>query len=287
MQLNEICKVCGLTKKAVNYYVDQQLVQPQILGNGYRDFSQQDAEILKKVAVLRRLGLSIQTIRTVFTQGAQTPLRLAVQQKAALLDVAQEQLSLLRCLADTQDWDAIRQQLDIVETKQPILLRLTNAFPGHYGNYLRLHFARFLDQPIESTEQQEAFQTVVHYLDNVDFTLSPDLMDYLEQAARALDQQAEAKIAANMERVINDPEAYFTEHKDELEAYLVYKASAAYKKSPASRLQEQLYQLHQQTGYYDVFLPAMKRLSPSYSAYCKGLEAANQVFLQHYPDASF
>lgn len=48
MQLSALCKVCGLTKKAVEYYVDQQLVQPQILDNGYRDFSQQDAEVLKK-----------------------------------------------------------------------------------------------------------------------------------------------------------------------------------------------------------------------------------------------
>ena len=287
MQLNELCKVCGLTKKAVEYYVDQQLVRPQVLENGYRDFSQQDAEMLKKVAVLRRLGLSVQTIRIVFLQGSQAALRQAVQQKAALLSMEQEQLSLLRCLADTQDWEAIRQQLDIAEKKQAILFRLLNAFPGCYGNYLRLHFSRFLDLPIESTEQQQAFETVVHYLDNVDFVLSPDLQDYLEQAVRTLDQQAEEKIAASMEDLIKDTEAYLVEHKDEMEVYLAYKASEAYKESPMCRLQEQLYQLHQQKGYYDVFLPAMKRLSPSYAAYCQGLEAANQVFLQHYPNASF
>ena len=243
--------------------------------------------MLKKVAVLRRLGLSVQTIRIVFLQGSQATLQQAVHQKAALLSVEQEQLSLLRCLADTQDWEAIRQQLDIAEKKQAILFRLLNAFPGCYGNYLRLHFSRFLDLPIESTEQQQAFETVVHYLDNVDFVLSPDLQDYLEQAVRTLDQQAEEKIAASMEDLIKDTEAYLVEHKDEMEVYLAYKASEAYKESPMCRLQEQLYQLHQQKGYYDVFLPAMKRLSPSYAAYCQGLEAANQVFLQHYPNDSF
>lgn len=287
MQLNELCKVCGLTKKAVEYYVDQQLVQPLVLENGYRDFSRQDAEVLKKVATLRRLGLSVQSIRTILSAETQTALLQAVQQKSTLLDAEQEQLLLLRRLADTQDWDAIRQQLDITEKKQTILFRLINAFPGCYGNYLRLHFARYLDLPIESTEQQEAFETVIHYLDNVDFTLSPDLRDYLEQATRALDQPTEAMIYDNMMRAISDPEAYLAEHKDELEAYLAYKASEAYKDSPACRLQEQLYQLHQEKGYYDVFLPAMKRLSSSYSAYCQGLEAANQVFLQHYPNTSF
>lgn len=287
MQLNELCKVCGLTKKAVEYYVDQQLVQPLVLENGYRSFSPQDAEVLKKVATLRRLGLSVQSIRSILSDETQTTLRQAIQQKAALLDAEQEQLLHLRFLADTQDWDAIRHRLDIAEKKQAILLRLTNAFPGHYGNYIRLHFARFLDLPIESTEQQEAFETVVHYLDSMDFDLPTDLQDYLEQAALALDQQAEEKIAANMECILNDPEAYLAEHKDELEAYLAYKASEAYKDSPACQLQAQLYQLHQEKGYYDVFLPAMKRLSPSYSAYYQGLEAANQVFLQHYPNTSF
>lgn len=287
MQLSALCKVCGLTKKAVEYYVDQQLVQPQILDNGYRDFSQQDAEVLKKVATLRRLGLSVQSIRTILFSETQPALLQAVQQKSILLDAEQGQLLLLRRLADTQDWDTIRQQLDITEKKQTILFRLINAFPGCYGNYLRLHFARYLDLPLESAEQQEAFQTVVHYLDNVDFTLSPDLQDYLEQATRALDQQAEARIADNMVSAISDPEAYLAEHKDELEAYLIYKSSEEYRASPACQLQAQLCQLHQQKGYYDIFLPAMKRLSPSYSAYCQGLEAANQVFLQHYPNTSF
>ena len=267
--------------------MDQQLVQPQILDNGYRDFSQQYAEVLKKVATLRRLGLSVQSIRTILSDKTQTALLQAVQQKSTFLDAEQEHLSLLRRLADTQDWDAIRQQLDITEKKQAVLLRLTNAFPGCYGNYLRLHFARYLDLPIESTEQQDAFDVIVHYLDNVDFTLSPDLQDVLEQAAQALDQQAEARIADHMMRIISDPEAYLAEHKDELEAYLIYKSSEEYRASPACQLQAQLCQLHQQKGYYDIFLPAMKRLSPSYSAYCQGLEAAKQVFLQHYPNTSF
>ena len=96
MQLNELCKVCGLTKKAVEYYVDQQLVQPLVLENGYRSFSPQDAEVLKKVATLRRLGLSVQSIRTILSAETQTALLQAVQQKSTLLDAEQEQLLLLR-----------------------------------------------------------------------------------------------------------------------------------------------------------------------------------------------
>lgn len=287
MLLNELCKVCGLTKKAVEYYVSQQLVQPEILENGYRNFSRQDADALKKVATLRRLGLPVQTIREILVCETQAALRQASQQKAFELEAVQEKLSLLRVLAEGQDWEVIRQQLDDMDRKQAILTRLTNAFPGYYGNYIQLHFARYFDQPIASAEQQEAFETVVAFLDGMEFSLPADLQDYLEQAARALDRQAEERIATNMDSVIRDTEAYLNDHKDELESYLAYKTSTEYKASAAYRLQEHLYRLYRENGYYDVFLPAMKRLSPSYRAYCEELESANQIFLKQYPNVAF
>lgn len=48
MLMNEICTKCRLTKKAVEYYVGKKLIWPKILENGYRDFSGEDVERLKK-----------------------------------------------------------------------------------------------------------------------------------------------------------------------------------------------------------------------------------------------
>ena len=61
--INEVCKTCALTKKAVEYYIEQGLISPCILENGYRDFSKDDVERLKKISVLRQLGLSVADIR--------------------------------------------------------------------------------------------------------------------------------------------------------------------------------------------------------------------------------
>ena len=36
MLINEVCKECNLTKKAVEYYTEQGLIQPRIKENGYR-----------------------------------------------------------------------------------------------------------------------------------------------------------------------------------------------------------------------------------------------------------
>ena len=38
MFINEVCKECNLTKKAVKYYTEQGLISPTVLENGYRDF---------------------------------------------------------------------------------------------------------------------------------------------------------------------------------------------------------------------------------------------------------
>ena len=50
MLIHEIAKRCNITKKAVQYYVEQGLLTPAILENGYREFTEEDTSILKKYA---------------------------------------------------------------------------------------------------------------------------------------------------------------------------------------------------------------------------------------------
>lgn len=58
MQVNEICKQTGLTKKAVEYYQLKGLISPEVNENGYRKFSDSDLSRLKEIALLRKLDLS-------------------------------------------------------------------------------------------------------------------------------------------------------------------------------------------------------------------------------------
>ncbi len=68
MLINEVCKKCGLTKKAIEYYEEQGLTHPQIMENGYRVFSENDVIQLRKTAVLRGLGISVADIKTVLAE---------------------------------------------------------------------------------------------------------------------------------------------------------------------------------------------------------------------------
>ena len=66
MLINELAKSCNITKKAVQYYVEQGLLNPVILENGYRDFSEDDADKLERIVLYRKLDLSITEIKAVF-----------------------------------------------------------------------------------------------------------------------------------------------------------------------------------------------------------------------------
>jgi len=54
----------ALPKKAIEYYEEQGLTRPQIMGNGYRVFSEDDVIRLNKIAVLHGLGISVSAMST-------------------------------------------------------------------------------------------------------------------------------------------------------------------------------------------------------------------------------
>ncbi len=164
--------------------------------------------------------------------------------------------------------------------------RLLNVFPGYYGKYISLHFARYLNEPIVSDEQQEAFDTIIDFLDNVSFALPPDLQQYLDEITKDFDEAFVDNVFANMNDAISDTEKYIAENKETLEQYMQLKQSDEFKASPAYRLQKHLRKLNSENGYNTIFIPAMKKLSRAYCKYHDGLEKANEVFLSKYPNGA-
>ena len=200
------------------------------------------------------------------------------EKKALELAEMQTKQQLLRKLMATQDWAYIREQLTQLERKQLILTRLLERFPGYYGKFICLHFAPYLNEPITTQEQQDAFETILAFLDRVNITIPEDLQDYLEEATNAMDTAMMEKINDNMTAALQNPAQYLEEHKDMLQQYEAVKASAAYKSTPAYKLQALLAQLNQENGYNDIFIPAMRRLSSSYRTYSEKLATANALF---------
>ena len=283
MLIHEVCKKCSLTKKAVEYYIEAGLISPFVQENGYRDFSVKDVDLLRKISILRNLGLSVSEIKSVFSMQNLTLLKEISNKKALEIKVLQEKREMLCALAVSHDWDWASEQLRQIEKKYSVLERLENAFPGYYGKYLCLHFGRYLNEPVTTTEQQEAFDTIIDFLDSVDFNISDDLRKYLDEITVNFDETFAESVSDNMEELLQDTEKYLAKNREFLENYMALKQSEEYKQSPAYQLEKSLRHFVEASGYTDVFIPAMCRISRSYQGYYDALQKANEVFLQKYP----
>ncbi len=289
MWIKEVCAVCGLTKKAVEYYEKKGLISPETTEGGYRDFSREDVGRLQKIALLRELGMSVEDIRQVLC--SDSPARLlaaaARKQEAAIADARRKQRLLAR-LGEGAPFDEISAEAAHLVENQTILDRLQRLFPGPYGRFIGLHFAPYLQDPIETEEQRAAGREIVAFLDNAEQIDFPDeLMDYLEEVTSHWDpDELQRGMQEGLDKMLGDTEAYLDDNKESLEQYMAYRRSEEFRQSPAGRMQELLRQFQRQSGYLEIFLPNLRRLSPSYRAYMEQLEAANGVFLSRYPDAA-
>jgi len=233
MRIQEAARAAGLTKKAVLYYEEAGLIHPRVEENGYRDYTSADVERLSRVAVLRRCGLSIAEIQSALDSG---DLAECARRKRDALCEAGDRLSVLE--------------------------RMEACFPGFYGRYLRAHFGPFLRGRIETEEQQEALETVISFWDQLDIPAD------LQTACEAIEFPGDVEaLSRGMRDIVEDLDAFFAAHQAELAVYAQYRQSDAFRQSPAYRFKAALEAILHQSGYNDIFLPAMERLSPDYAAY--------------------
>lgn len=283
MLIGDVCRETGLTRKAVEYYIEQGLLAPHAQENGYRVFGLEDTERLKKIAALRALNVGTAHIREILS-GSGDALRSAAHEAALMAQDADTKRALLERLANGASYEELAGDIAALESKRTILQKLLDAFPGYYGQAFSLHFAAFLNEPIATQAQKQAYDTIVDYLDNArSFTLPEDLQEYLEEATRGMGAAQMADASSQLREAVEDVDAYIAKNGESLEQYIAFKQSEEYKNSPARRLQDVLREFQRTGGYNDVFLPAMEWLSDSYRRYRTALSEANETLLARYP----
>jgi DNA-binding transcriptional MerR regulator len=286
MLINETSKITNLTKKAIEYYTEQNLVFPDLLSNGYRDFSMNDIECLKKISVLRKLGLSIEEIKAVLSdENGDAIKKLSVRNE---LNMQRERAknAILDQIGCGKSYTDISADLEAIEQSATVTEKLLNSFPGYYGRFISLHWARFLNEPIVTDEQKSAYNEILAFLDNVPTLSFPEnLQAYLDEATKSISTVDISEFNKKTKQSIENPETFFADNKEFLEYYLAYLQSDEYKNSPMFQMKSLLVEFNKTSGYYDILIPAMKRLSPSYAEYCKQSEIANEKLYAQYPEA--
>ena len=62
MRIHEAAEQLGLSQRAIKYYENEGLLKVGRDENGYRNYTQQDLNQLKKISLYRRLGIAVKDI---------------------------------------------------------------------------------------------------------------------------------------------------------------------------------------------------------------------------------
>ena len=109
MKIKQVEELVGITSKNIRFYEDQGLLTPERAENGYREYHEQNIEALKKIKLLRKLGISVEEIRAVLNHSRS--LEDCLEKHLAVLEKEQENLLNMQRLSD-----AILQQRDSIDT---------------------------------------------------------------------------------------------------------------------------------------------------------------------------
>lgn len=148
MTIREIEVLSGMTRANIRYYEAEGLITPRRAENGYRDYSQADADTLLRIKLLRALGLTIEQLKTLACGEAALDAVLAerlqaMQQEQHALGRAEQVAEQLRqAKVDYQTLDAERYLAEL-ENGMPAALQ-QDVQPKQHMLWQRF-FACYLD----------------------------------------------------------------------------------------------------------------------------------------------
>ena len=186
----------------------------------------------------------------------------------------QEEIDALEAFIRQHDAPALDEALDFETIAQAIRAQL----PGVFGIYLTAHFAPYLQLRITTDEQKQAYQTILAFWDDPElrlpllFRLSTRLSGLSGAAANISAAQMDAQLQA----MLHPDEAAYARLKAQTLRTVRLRENPLIRYSPVELAKRQMLRALQTCGYNDVFIPAMKRLSPAYRAYHDALQQLNE-----------
>ena len=68
MKIKQVEELVGITSKNIRFYEEQGLLTPERAENGYREYHEENIKTLKKIKLLRKLGVSVEEIKSVLSK---------------------------------------------------------------------------------------------------------------------------------------------------------------------------------------------------------------------------
>ena len=131
MKINEIAQRVGITKKNIRFYEEQGLLSPQRdRENGYRNYTSEDEDTLRRIKLMRKLCLPLEEIRQM--QAGRLSLSEGMRRQIATLDRQRKDLEVARqfCLGLAEggadyaglDADAVLRDMELKEREGTVFV---------------------------------------------------------------------------------------------------------------------------------------------------------------------
>ena len=105
MKIQSVESKTGLDRPSIRFYEKEGLLNPQRLENGYREYSDEDVELLMKIKLLRRLGFSVEKIRAL--QQGSADFNYAIAQQIAVHTSQIDEHRRCRAVCETMQRDGV------------------------------------------------------------------------------------------------------------------------------------------------------------------------------------
>ncbi|MDY3902181.1 MerR family transcriptional regulator [Peptoniphilus sp.] len=279
MLRSEVQNRTGITRKAIEYYEEKGLINPKRLENGYRDYSDQDIEILKEISLFSKVGLSVAEIKEIL-HSQDSSLPTILRNKEYELDIEKRKKDVLKLIINGEEQYTISKELDLLEANKTIYERLIDKFPGYFGQLLFSAYKIFLNEYLEE-DGKEAFEKYINYLDNLpEFQLSNEENRYIESLTKSFSMADLEKINESKIEAVNNTKEWFKDNKKFISYYEKYKKSDEYLNSEAKKIKDRLQKYMIDNRYYEIAIPLIRKFSKSYDEYYKKLFKANENYLE-------
>lgn len=277
MLRNEIQKMTGLTRKAIEYYEERGLICPKKSENGYRDYSERDIQILNKISLYRKVGLSITEIENVLNYNT---LSSVLRKKQHELEVQEKRKDILELLIKGENDNVIQERLALLENEETICERLERAFPGYFGMMIFCAYQPFLSEPLKESGIS-AYNEYINYLDSLPpFELPEEERDYIEKNTAGLGMSEFKNVNNAKIKAVEDIKQWWAENKDTVTKYEEFKNSDEYASSLMKKIYDKLKKYMEDNNYYEIAIPLIRQFSKTYDDYYKKLLEANDEYMK-------
>lgn len=269
MLLNEIVKEVGMTKRAIKYYEEKGLLSVKKDDNGYRNYTKEDVETLKKISIYRKLGICIDDIKKLLETNDKRILLDVYHQKLQEKQTQESELEALKEYIDDGDPDKANALLDYETIENAIESMLPEE---EWADYLISHFKPFLNVRINTSEQKQALINILEFCENTTLK-TPFMMKLGIKLSGGIVKET---------RTANEMISYYRDMSEEEYERLkdgVLKGaklkSGILKYHPSYIAQRKMMKEYQDKGYNDIFIPNLMILSPKYGEYKRALDSVN------------